>query len=127
MPPKKIKDPKDVRKRIISVKVNASEFDQIQGKAQKFGFTTSTYLRSLAMNYPVKSIVDEQAVSALLKSNADLGRLGGLFKMWLTHNEGEKGDFSAQRSYQNIDQLVDEIQAVQKVLKAEALKIMNAK
>lgn len=32
----------------------------------------------------VKAMADQEAVRALLKANADLGRLGGLFKMAIT-------------------------------------------
>lgn len=37
----------------------------------------------------MSSTVDHQAVLALAKANADLGRLGGLFKMFLS--EGKAG------------------------------------
>lgn len=33
------------------------------------------------MNCPIKSVVDQRALSELVKSKADLGRLGGLFEL----------------------------------------------
>jgi len=76
------------------------------------------------MNYPIRSTVDQQATARLLRANADLGRLGGLLKMWLTRNGGDKDDFSAKRSYKDIDALVDEIEETQKVMRGQALLIM---
>ena len=35
---------------------------------------------------PVESTIDQRAILDLVKINADLGRLGGLIKMWLTTN-----------------------------------------
>lgn len=36
------------------------------------------------MGYQVKSIVDNKRVEELARINGDLGRLGGLLKLWLT-------------------------------------------
>lgn len=126
MPPKKRKDPLEIRDKILPIRVNQEELNSISEQASRFGLSSSNYLRSLGMNYPVKSIVDEQAAAALLKTNSDLGRLGGLFKMWLNRNGDDKENFSSQRTYRNIDELVDEIERIQKILKQEALKIMRS-
>lgn len=124
MPPKKRKDPLEIRDKILPIRVNQEELNSISEQASRFGLSSSNYLRSLGMNYPVKSVVDEQAAASLLKTNSDLGRLGGLFKMWLTRNGGDKDDFSAKRSYKDIDALVDEIEEIQKIMKRQALMIM---
>ncbi|OHD81631.1 MAG: hypothetical protein A3D90_02045 [Sulfuricurvum sp. RIFCSPHIGHO2_02_FULL_43_9] len=126
MPPKKRKDPLEIRDKILPIRVNQEELNSISEQASRFGLSSSNYLRSLGMNYPVKSIVDEQAAAALLKTNSDLGRLGGLFKMWLNRNGDDKENFSSQRTYKDIDELVDEIERIQKILKQEALKIMRS-
>lgn len=126
MPPKKRKDPSEIRDKILPIRVNQEELNSISEQASRFGLSSSNYLRSIGMNYPVKSIVDEQAAAALLKTNSDLGRLGGLFKMWLNRNGDDKENFSSQRTYKNIDELVDEIERIQQILKQEALKIMRS-
>lgn len=126
MPPKKRKDPLEIRDKILPIRVNQEELNLISEQANRFGLSSSNYLRSLGMNYPVKSIVDEQAAVALLKTNSDLGRLGGLFKMWLNRNSDDKENFSSQRTYKDIDELVDEIERIQQILKQEALKIMRS-
>jgi len=44
-------------------------------------------LRRLGLGYELQSIVSQDAVIELSKINADLGRLGGLLKLWLTNDE----------------------------------------
>lgn len=124
MPRKKRKFPKDLRQKMIGVKVNPAEYELIHAKAEQFGLLAPEFLRSVAMNYPIRSTVDQQATARLLRANADLGRLGGLLKMWLTRNGGDKDDFSAKRSYKDIDALVDEIEEIQKIMRRQALLIM---
>lgn len=115
------------RMKTITIKVNQSEYESVFKKAESHGISTSTYLRNLGMNYPIKTIIDEKAAASLLKVNSDLGRLGGLFKMWMNRNSEDKENFSDQRTYKNIDELVDEIERIQKIIKSEAMKIMLSK
>jgi hypothetical protein len=123
MPRQKITDDK---KRVpgISIKLNTAEKKTIEEKAAAHSVKPSTYLRNLGLNYPIKVTVDQAAVKDLLKVNADLGRLGGLFKLWLSENTVDKLDFSNNRSYKNIDDLVDEIERTQTAMKEIALSIM---
>lgn len=118
-------DPQKRRDIKITVRVNEEEEKNLILNSNKHGLKIPGYLRSLGLNYPVKSIVDEKAVANLLKINADIARLGGLFKLWLSDNRFDKFDFSLTRSYKDIDDLVTEIEKLQIVLKNEALKIMQ--
>lgn len=118
-------DPQLRRNIKITIRVNEIEEKKLVSKSDSFGLKIPGYLRSLGLNYPVKTIVDEKAVANLLKVNADMGRLGGLFKLWLSDNRFDKFDFSSTRSYKDIDNLVDEIERTQKVLKDQALSIMQ--
>lgn len=127
MAKRKLLDADTKRMKTITIKVNTFEHDSLINKAESHGISPSTYLRNLGMSYPVKSIVDAKAAASLLKANSDLGRLGGLFKMWMNRNSEDKENFSDQRTYKNIDELVDEIEKLQKILKSEAMKIMVAK
>ena len=47
----------------------------------------STYLLNVGIGYQIKGIVDNNEVEKLAKINGDLGRLGGLLKLWLTNDE----------------------------------------
>lgn len=109
----------------ITIKVNENEYKIINEKAQAHNQNTSTYLRNLGMNYPIKSMVDQQAVLALLKVNGDLGKVGGLFKMWLMRNGEYKDDFSGERTYKDIDALVDELQDLMKSFRERASDLMD--
>ena len=71
----------------LRVPVLEQEEDAIKQRAAKAGLSVSSYLRKIALDYPIYNILDYQSVDAMAKVNADLGRLGGLLKMWLTNDE----------------------------------------
>jgi len=49
--------------------------------------TLSSYLLNVGLGYRVKGILDHRRVEELARINGDLGRLGGLLKLWLTNDE----------------------------------------
>lgn len=59
----------------------------IRNNAKQAGLATAVYLRRLALGYHCPNTIDKLQVTQLAKINADLGRLGGLLKMWLTNDE----------------------------------------
>lgn len=69
----------------ISCRVTHSEKAHIASKAKWAGVSPAEYIRSLALNVPLKSMVDQNALDQLIKSRADLGRVGGLLKMALVN------------------------------------------
>jgi hypothetical protein len=71
----------------IYVWVTPDEKMEIEDFARQCGCSTSGFLRMLGLNYMPKSIVDNDRVEVLAKINGDLGRLGGLLKLWLTNDE----------------------------------------
>jgi hypothetical protein len=79
---------KVTRKNSAPIKVYSlsEEKDQIKNQAQNCGISVSKYLRTLGMGYKPKSIVDNEKVQELAKINGDLGRLGGLLKLWLSND-----------------------------------------
>jgi len=110
----------------IHIRLTEEEKEILKTQAEKAGLPLGTYLRNLGLYYPIKSATDGQAVMSLNKTAGDLGRLGGLFKMWLTSNK--KQSFSATigtRSYQTIEQLVDDIEAHQKELMSITKQIIK--
>ena len=52
--------------------------------AQAAGMSTSAYLLAVGQGYQVKGVTDFENVRDLVRVNGDLGRLGGLLKLWLT-------------------------------------------
>ena len=78
------------RDKKLRVPVLPIEEAEIKGKAMDAGLTVAEYLRNLGLGYQVPSIVDSRQVDSLLKINGDLGRLGGLIKLWLTNDKRTK-------------------------------------
>ena len=88
MNPKTIK--KERRDKKLRVPVLPIEEAEIKSKATDAGLTVAEYLRNLGLGYQVPSVIDNRKVDALLRINADLGRLGGLIKLWLTNDKRAK-------------------------------------
>ena len=67
----------------IKVWLLPSEKAAIQAKAAAHPLSDSAYLRSLGLDMPLRSTLDQEAVLELAKINGDLGRLGSVLKAWL--------------------------------------------
>ena len=59
----------------------------IEAQAKASGKSLSSYLLTVGQGYEVRGIVDYEQVKQLALINGDLGRLGGLLKLWLTNDE----------------------------------------
>jgi hypothetical protein len=70
----------------LRVPVHADEEALIKDQAAAAGRSVASYLRSVGMGYPIRGILDNKRVEELAKINGDLGRLGGLLKLWLTND-----------------------------------------
>lgn len=82
------KSEKVTRKNTTPIKVYClpDEREAIEVNAQLAGLSVSTYLRRIGQGQQVKSVVDIEQVHHLVRVNGDLGRLGGLLKLWLTND-----------------------------------------
>ena len=80
------------RKNSTPIKVYClpDEKAQIQENAEASGLSVASFIRKVAMGYQVESIVDIEQVVELSRVNADLGRLGGLLKLWLAKEGANK-------------------------------------
>jgi hypothetical protein len=63
--------------------VTEKEYCQIKLLAKQTGFSVSEYIRRILTGQKIESRIDQEAFLSALKVNADLGRLGGLFKYYL--------------------------------------------
>ncbi len=70
----------------IKVYCLPSERAEIEALAAATGNSASTYLRLVGQGYRVEGIVDAAHVRELVRVNGDLGRLGGLLKLWLAND-----------------------------------------
>lgn len=71
----------------IKVYCLPSEKKTIEDNAKTAGKSTSAFLLAVGQGYQVSGVVDYERVRELAKINGDLGRLGGLLKLWLTNDE----------------------------------------
>jgi hypothetical protein len=71
----------------LRVPVLPEEEQQIKRNARAAGKPVATYLRLIGLGYQVHGILDNVRVEELARINGDLGRLGGLLKLWLTDDD----------------------------------------
>ena len=71
----------------IKVYCLPDERRQIEANANAAGLSLSTYLLNVGVGYQIRGIVDHKQVEELARINGDLGRLGGLLKLWLTDDK----------------------------------------
>ena len=98
----------------IKVYCFPDERETIEQQARSTGLSKSSYLLRVGMGYPIRSIVDHHHVEELVKINGDLGRLGGLLKLWLS-NEKSVGGIDARtirETLTKIDRTQDEMVAL---------------
>ncbi|HAS8423165.1 TPA: conjugal transfer transcriptional regulator TraJ [Vibrio vulnificus] len=68
----------------IKVYCLPEEKEQIETQAKRAGMSAARYLREVGQGYHISGVVDYEQVRELARINGDLGRLGGLLKLWLT-------------------------------------------
>jgi|SRR5450830_302147 len=80
---------KVTRKGTTPIKVYClpEEREAIKALAAASGKTSSSYLLAVGLGYRTKNLLDHRRIEELMKINGDLGRLGGLLKLWLTNDE----------------------------------------
>jgi hypothetical protein len=81
-----------VKRKLIKSYVTPDEYRQIVASARKAGLSVSKFIRRVCLAQETRSIVDHEAVLVLAKTNADMGRLGGLFKMALSEGKGRSDE-----------------------------------
>lgn len=106
----------------IKVWVLPEEKRQIEDNAHAHGLSVSSYLRRIGLDLPVKSVLDQHAIIELAKANGDLGRLGGLLKMWLTNDE-KLDRFEPEQINQTILGVLEKIGKIQSLLLEKAAKV----
>ncbi|MBH8579510.1 plasmid mobilization protein [Bisbaumannia pacifica] len=100
----------ETRKRTahIMVRVSPDEKEVIAQAAAKCDFKVPAYLRELGLGYAPKSTVDAQAFERLAKLHGDLGRMGGLLKMWLA--DGSQSAYGKHLGVPGLVNRIDELQ-----------------
>lgn len=80
---------KTTRKSSPPIKVYClpDEKAELVAMAGAANLSLSTYLLRVGLGYRIEGILDYRRVEELARINGDLGRLGGLLKLWLTNDE----------------------------------------
>lgn len=99
--------------RHLRVPVLPYEEIQIKSNAANAGLSIAEYLRRISLGYQIHSVLDKDHVLQLTKINADLGRLGGLLKLWLTQDPRV-----AHFDYRTVMNLLRSIQSTQDAMLA---------
>lgn len=68
----------------LRVPVFPYERTAIEANAKATGKSVASFLRDVGMGHEVRGVLDYERVEELARINGDLGRLGGLLKLWLT-------------------------------------------
>ena len=92
----------------IKVYCLPEERQQIKTNARVAGLSVARYLREVGQGYRITGIMDYEKVRELARISGDLGRLGGLLKLWLTNDER-----AAQFGHETIHALLSKIERTQ--------------
>ncbi len=114
-------------KSTIKMYLKPNEKDKITQSARECGMSLSAYARTLALgDVPVAS-ADLDEIDKVMKVHADLGRLGGLLKMFLKNDE-RLNDMGREMGVATIDGALVDIRATQaKLLKLVDVVLKKAK
>ena len=92
----------------LRVPVFPEEKDTIEQQAKAAGLSVARYLRDVGQGYRITGIMDYEKVRELARISGDLGRLGGLLKLWLTNDER-----AAQFGHETIHAVLSKIEKTQ--------------
>lgn len=103
----------------IKVYCLPEEKAQITENAKAAGLSLSTFLLRVGAGFEVRTVLDYQRIEELARINGDLGRLGGLLKLWLTNDERLRGVRAEE-----LRRLLSGIERNQEVMRAIMQKVL---
>ncbi|KTF32280.1 conjugal transfer transcriptional regulator TraJ [Xanthomonas translucens] len=109
------------RRRHLRVPVFPDEAQAIEDNAKRAGMSVARYLREVGQGYKIIGVVDYEHVRELARINGDLGRLGGLLKLWLTDDPrtARFGDATILALLAKIEERQDELGKVSAIGQAD--------
>lgn len=110
----------------IKIWCDPEEKAKIEALAESVGESASSYLRLVGLGYQPRSMIDREQARELVRVNGDLGRLGGLLKLWLTDDE-KLDEFKPARMTRIIRGVLDKIAANQEELRAIVKAVLRAR
>ena len=100
----------------LTVYLSPEEHAAITASASRAGISLSTFAKRVCTGMVVPCLEHRQAVRDMLKANADLARLGGLFKRALSEKPEGHDRFILQK-------VLRDIEASQRKLKAAIARV----
>ena len=97
------------KKNVIKLYVSDIELQVIMQNANKASLSLSTFGKKVCLGYEINSKIDSKSVLDLIKVNADLGRLGGLLKLWLT--TPDRNEFEVRKLLKSLESLKTDLEA----------------
>jgi len=77
-------------RKAVKTYLTPDEYGQVAAMADQAGLSISTFVKRVCLGQELRTKTDQQAVLALIKTNADPWRLGGLFKKHLLKAQAER-------------------------------------
>ncbi len=106
------------KKKKLSVYLSDDEYQEIRQSADKAGISFSRFAKMMCMGQTIKSIEAQRVIIELVKVRADMGRLGGLLKLWLTDKDNHATD---------VRMLLRELEAGQRAINRQIKELENGK
>lgn len=102
----------------LKVYCRPDERERIEANARDAGMSVARFLREVGQGYRVRGIVDFEQVRELARINGDLGRLGGLLKLWLTDDvrTARFGEATVRALLERIETTQDQMAGVMRAI-----------
>ena len=75
------------RTQAVCVRLTPDESRVVQANARNTGLSPAGLMRTLAVGHEPISVIDSSHILKLIRLNGDLGRVGGLLKLWLSEDQ----------------------------------------
>lgn len=110
----------------IKIWCSAEDKATIEAAAQASGLSASAYLHVLGLGHQPRPIIDIEQGRELVRVNGDLGRLGGLLKLWLT-DDAKLEEMAPERMPVIIRGVLSKIEANQEELAGIIRKVLRSR
>lgn len=111
------KSEKRRREAQIKIRVSEKELEAIESNARGCGLTTADFIRRIGQGYLPQSRLDQSHVRDLCTVAGDLGRLGGLLKLWIVEKRSGSMPLKDQIPIPDVDTLWRDIQSTYAAVK----------
>ena len=109
----------------LQVCVSPEEAQRIEAAAKAANLSVSAFLRALGLGYRPMAVVDLDEALKLNHLGSNLGRLGGLLKLWISEGSPPEG-YSKVAFRQAINELIDQVRANQEAMQRSVRHVLKA-